>query len=43
MPDLVETGSDVGLQHPAVIDGLGGQMMDLGDRVVCPPAGAEPI
>src|SRR6266567_9136351 len=43
MPDLVETGSDIGLQNPTVIDRLGGQMMDLGNRVVCPPAGAEPI
>ena len=43
MRNFVETGFDVGLQHPLVIPGAGGEVMDLGDRVLCPPVRAEPI
>jgi hypothetical protein len=41
--DFVEAGFDVGLQDPPVIDGLGGKIVDLGDRVVRTPVRAEPI
>ena len=43
MIDFVETGFDVGLQNPAVITGLGCEMVDLGDRVLSAPFRAEPI
>ncbi len=43
MLDFVETGFDVGLQNPAVITGLGCEMVDLGDRVLSAPFRAEPI
>ena len=43
VPDLVETGRDIGLQNPLVVDGLGYQMVDLGDRVVGTPVRAEPV
>src|SRR6266851_8512346 len=41
MRDLVKTGFDVALQHPVI--STGAVVMDLGDRVVCAPVGAEPI
>src|SRR5215217_3399795 len=41
MRDFVEAGGDVALQHPLIR--VGCQMMDLGDRVLGAPAGAEPI
>jgi site-specific DNA recombinase len=41
MRNFVETGGDVGLQHPVVP--LGAEELDLGDRVVCAPVGAEPV
>jgi hypothetical protein len=33
VPDLVETGRDIGLQNPLVVDGLGCQMVDLGVNI----------
>src|SRR6266542_2802744 len=41
MRDFVEAGGDIALQHPLV--GAGGQMVDLGDRVLGAAAGAKPI
>ena len=41
MGNFVEAGLDVALQHPLVI--VGAVVVDLGDRVVRPPIGAEPI
>jgi hypothetical protein len=41
--DLVETRCDVGLQHPVVIDRPGGEVVDLGDRVMRASIGAEPV
>src|ERR1039458_4791960 len=43
MRDFVETGFDVGLEYPPVIDGLRCQVVDLGDRVMRTPVRAEPI
>jgi hypothetical protein len=43
MRNLVETGFDVALQHPLVIPGAGGEIVDLGDCVLRPPVRAEPI
>ena len=41
MPDFIEAGPDVGLQHPGV--SLGGEQLDLGDRIVRTAARAEPV
>src|SRR6266536_2946825 len=41
MRDFVEAGGDVALQHPLIR--VGGQMVDLGDRVLGATSGAEPI
>jgi site-specific DNA recombinase len=41
MPDLVKTCLDVRFQYPLVPGG--GEVADLGDRVVLTPAGAEPV
>src|SRR5258708_38462701 len=41
MPDFIETCLDVRFQCPFVPGG--GEVMDLGDRVVLTPAGAEPV
>ena len=43
MPDFIETGFDVGLQNPVVITAPGGQLVDLGDRVLRSSVRAEPI
>ncbi len=41
--DGVEARGDVGLQHPVVVTGLAGQVVDLGDRVLGAAAWAKPI
>jgi site-specific DNA recombinase len=41
VPDFIEAGPDVGLQHPGV--SLGGEQLDLGDRVVRAAVRAEPV
>ena len=43
MINFVETGFDVGLQDPVVITAPGGQLVDLGDRVLRSAVRAEPI
>jgi hypothetical protein len=43
MRNFVETGFDVGLEYPPVIDGLRCQVVDLGYRVMRAPVRAEPI
>src|SRR6266498_4296219 len=43
MRNFVETGFDVGLKHPVVVLGAGGQMLDLRDRGMRAPVRAEPI
>jgi hypothetical protein len=43
MPDLVETGRDIGFQNPVIVPGSGCQMVDLGDRVMGAPVRAEPV
>jgi len=41
MRNFVETGLDVALDHPLV--GVGGQVADLGHRVMSPAFRAEPV
>src|SRR5215216_2296528 len=41
MRDFVEAGGDVAVQHPLI--GVGRQVVDLGDRVLGAPSGAEPV
>jgi hypothetical protein len=41
--DFIEAGFDVCLKHPMIVLGAGGQMVDLGDRVMRAPVLAEPI
>src|SRR5208283_6120608 len=38
-----ETGFDVRLEHPSVIDGLRGEVMDFGNCVLRPAVRAEPV
>jgi len=41
--DLVEARRDVRLEHPLIVPGGGGQVVDLGDRVLSPAPGTEAI
>jgi Phage integrase family/Recombinase zinc beta ribbon domain len=43
MIDFIEAGPDVGFQHPLVVPGCRGPVVDLGDRVVRAAARAEPV
>src|ERR1700746_1701767 len=43
MTNFVEAGFDVRLEHPPIIDGLRGEVMDLGNCVLRPAVRAEPI
>src|ERR1700746_752173 len=43
MTDFVEAGFDVRLEHPSIIDGLRGEVMDFGNCVLRPAVRAEPI
>src|SRR5664279_313952 len=43
MPDLVETGSDISLQHPMILTWCGREVVDLGDRVMLTPLRTEPV
>jgi site-specific DNA recombinase len=41
--DLVEAGRDVALQHPLITMRRAGERADLGDRIVRPAPGPEPV
>src|SRR6266568_1324899 len=43
MPDLIETGFDIGFQDPVIGSEPGRQVVDLGDRVLRAPVRAKPI
>jgi hypothetical protein len=43
MTDFVEAGFDVRLEHPSIIDGLRGEVVDFGNCVLRPAVRAEPI
>jgi hypothetical protein len=43
MPDLIKTSRDINLQNPVVFTGPGGEMVDLGNRIMGTPVRTETI